>query len=180
MPEDTSYLDRPVRMNAALPAGEAHLGEVGGNTKLITVPVTVSLTAYANGDSVGGKLILADAARVSGGTAVLQSIHLLDRANQKPALEILFFDADPTAATITDNAAFVSGADDLKELGRVSVAAADWTTLNSKARATLRGIGLVLKPAAGTALYVALVLNGSTPTFVAADDVQLRFGLLRD
>ena len=91
----------------------------------------------------------------------------------------MIFDADPSAATITDNAAFVFSTDDLKVLARISVSATDYVTLNSKAVATVKGIGAVLKAASGTSLYCAVVTTG-TPTYAATSDVQVIFGILQD
>jgi hypothetical protein len=161
-------------------ASEAHLGEVGGNTAHITPTVTVSTTpAYTAGDSIGGKITLTAAVRVSGGTALLESIMILDRANQKPTGQILIYNADPAAATLTDNAAVVNSTDDQKIIAMIPVTSSDWTTINSKAYATLRNLGVALKAASGTTLYASWVVT-STPTFAATTDVQMIFGLLRD
>jgi hypothetical protein len=155
-------------------------GNVGGKTTAIKDTTAVSTTpAYTSGDAVGAKRTLTNVFLSSGGTAILESITVLDRANQAAALEIIFFDSDPTNATITDNAAFVYSTDDLKVLGRVSVAASDYVTLNSKAIATLKGIGLTLKGNATTSLFVAVVTTG-TPTYAATTDVQITFGFLQD
>jgi DNA-binding phage protein len=152
---------------------------VGGFTASIKDTTAVSTSpAYTAGDAVGGLRTLANAV-LTAGTGVLESITVLDRANQKAALEILIFDANPTAATITDNAAFVYSTDDLKVLARISVGTADYITLNSKAVALIRGIGAVLKAASGTSLYAAVVTTG-TPTFAATTDVQIIFGILQD
>lgn len=169
-----------VEVDTALPAGEAHIGAVGGNSALVTPTITVSTSpAYTAGDSIGGKITLANAVRVSGGTGILESIMVLDRANQKAAIDIIIFDADPSAATITDNAAFVFSTDDLKVLARIPVATTDYVTYNSKATANIKAIGALLKAASGTSLYAAVVTSG-TPTFAATTDFQLRFGILQD
>jgi len=161
-------------------AGEAHVGEIGGNSAVITPTIIVSAaSAYTAGDSIGGKITLTSALRVSGGTAVLQSIMISGRANQKPAGTILLFDADPTAATLTDNAAVVLSTNDFNVLASIPVSAADYVTINSKCYANLSGLGRTLKATTGTSLYAAFVVT-STPTFAATSDFQMRFGLLRD
>lgn len=149
-----------------------------GAGAVVTPTVTVSTTpAYAAGDSVGGKLTLTSAVRVSGGIALLQSVVILDRANQKPAGTLLIFDSDPSAATITDNAAFVYSTDDLKVVAAIPVATTDYITINSKAIANIRNIGALVKAASGTTLYAAFVLT-STPTFAATTNVQIELGLI--
>jgi hypothetical protein len=166
---------------SSLTAGEAHVGQIGGTTALITVVPALSLTAYSSGDNIGGKLTLSNAVRIAAGTGLLQSIQVLDRIGQNPALEIILFDSDPSASTFTDNAAFaVTSPDALKELGRVSVSSSDWVTVGTRGRATLRGVGLVIACASGRDLFAALAVNGSTPTYTAVDNLQLRFGFLLD
>lgn len=155
------------------------VGNIGGFTTVIKDTTAVSTTpAYTAGDAVGGKRTLANAVRTPG-TGILQSISILDRANQKAAMTLFIFDANPTAATITDNAAFVFSTDDLNVIAQVSVAASDYVTTNSKAVAVISGLQIPLKAASGTSLYAALVTTG-TPTFAATTDVQLEFGILQD
>lgn len=154
--------------------------QVVGNTALITPTVTGSTTpAYSVGDSLGGKITLSSAVRLAGGTAVLQSIMLLDRSNQKPTGMIYIFDSDPTTATLTDNAAAALSTADLKVLAAIPVVTDDWVSVGTKALANLVGLGRVLKAVSGTTLYAAFVLD-NTPTLAATTDVQMRFGLLRD
>ena len=153
-------------------------GNIGGKTTLIKDTTAVSTTpAYTAGDAVGGKRTIANAL-TSVGTGVLESIHLLDRANQSLGLTIYIFDADPSAATITDNAAFVFSTDDLKVIAVINVATTDWTTSNSKAMCSKANLGIVLK-SAGTSLYAAIVVT-NTPTFAATSDLQVIFGILQD
>lgn len=161
--------------NSVIGAGENHLGEVAGSGKSIKVAQTVSTSpAYSSGDAIGGKITLANAVRVSGGISILANIHLTDRANQKPTGNIFLFDADPSAATITDNAGFVFSTDDLKVVATVPVASTDWVTTNSKATANLSGLARMVQAASGTTLYAAFV-STSTPTFAATTDLQLVF-----
>jgi hypothetical protein len=126
---------------------------------------------------VGGKRTLTGAL-TSVGTGILESIIVLDRANQKAALDIFIFDADPTAATLADKTAFVFSTDDLKVIAHVSVAASDYVTVNSKAVAHESSLGIALK-ASGTTLWAAVVTSG-TPTYAATTDVQVTFGILQD
>lgn len=153
--------------------------KIGGNTVVVTPTITVDTNAYAAGDCIGGKLTLTNAMRVSGGTGVLSGLVLLDRANQKPALEIFIFEADPSAATATNNAAFVFSTDDLKVIAKVVVAAADWTTINSKATAELANLNRFVAAAGSANLYAVIVATG-TPTFAASTNLQVRFKFLQD
>jgi hypothetical protein len=167
-----------VVISGALPAGTAAIGNVGGKTVSIKDTTAVSTSpAYTAGDAVGAKRTLANAL-TSVGTGILESIQLMDRANQSLGLTIYIFDADPTNATITDNAAFVFSTDDLKVLAVIVVATTDWTVTNSKAFCLKGNLGAVLK-SSGTSLYCAVVCT-SAPTFAATTDLQLVFGILQD
>jgi hypothetical protein len=155
------------------------VGNVGGVTTVIKDTTAVSTTpAYTAGDAVGAKRTIANAVRTAG-TGILQSVAILDRANQKAAMTLFIFDADPTNATITDNAAFVFSTDDLKVIAQVSIGAGDYVTTNSKAYALISGLNIPLKAASGTSLFAALVTTG-TPTYAATTDVQLEYGILQD
>ena len=167
-------------LNGAQAAGENHIGEVGGNSGVVQVALTVTASsAYASGNSIGGKMTIANAVRAAGHGTTLQNIVILDRANQSPAGNILIFNADPTNATLTDKTAFVFSTDDLKVIARIPVASSDYATINSKAVAILVNLGRVLAATSGTSLFAAFVTT-STPTFAATTDVQLSFAFLKD
>jgi hypothetical protein len=154
------------------------LGNVGGYTTVIKDTTAVSTSpAYSAGDAVGGKRTISNAL-LTAHTGVLESVTILDRANQKAGMTLFIFDADPSAATITDNAAFVFSTDDVKVIAQVNIASSDYVTTNSKAIAQKTGLGIALKGGA-TTLYAALVTT-STPTFAATTDVQLEYGILQD
>lgn len=142
---------------------------------VITPTITVSSSPdYTAGDSLGGKITLPNVARVTGGLSKLQTITILDAANQKPTGTILLFNADPAAATITDNAAFAFSTDAGKVVATVAVASGDYVTIDSKALATLGNINKLVQPA-GTSLYAAFVVT-STPNLAATTDIQIAFG----
>lgn len=163
----------------ALPAGENFVGTVGGRTLFVTVAPTVSTTpAYSAGDNIGGKLTLANALRKSGNTAFIHSIQITDRSNQKPTGSIVIFKTDPTAATLTDNAATVFSTNDFDVIAIIPIVATDYTTINSKAYATLVPAKAVFATT-GTTLYAAFVVT-STPTFVATTDLQIVFSFIQD
>lgn len=143
---------------------------------VLTVTPVIDTGIYAAGDAVGGKQTLTNAARVSGNQTVLDTIVIRDLGNQKPNLTILLFDSDPTAATITNNAAFAFSTDITKLIGKINVVTADWETVDSKAICTLRNLGLRLKPSGSADLYAAVVLTSGTPTFASASDLVYKYG----
>lgn len=160
-------------------ASELHLGQIGGNTFRFSSVQTTNASAYEAGDCIGGKITITDAVRTSGGTGILQSIHVIDTSNQKAAFDVLIFDSDPSAATITDDTAFVYSTDITKQIARIPVAAGDYTTINNIATVNLSGLGRVLKASGSANLYAALVLSG-TPTYASTTAVTIAFGILQD
>lgn len=142
---------------------------------VITPTITVSASPdYTSGDSMGGKIILTGVARVTGGLSKLQTITVVDHANQKPAGTLLFFDADPAAATITDNAAFAFSTDAGKVIATHVIAAADYVTIDSKAVLCYGNINKLVQPVA-TSLYVAFVVTTAS-NMAATTDLQIAFG----
>lgn len=167
------------RLQGATASGENHIGSIGGNTFSLAVTQATNASAYEAGDAVGGKITITSAMRTSGGTGILQSIHLVDKANQKAAMELLIFDSDPSAATITDDTAFAYSTDISKQIARIPIAASDYTTINSIATVNLGGLSKVLKASGSTNLYAALVTTG-TPTYASTTDIIITFGILQD
>lgn len=145
-----------------------------GIDQTVTVAPAVTAALYATGNSIGGKLVLANAVRVAGGSSRLENILITDKGNQKASGYILFFNADPAAATLTDKTAVALSTDLTKIIGRVDVSAADYVTVDSKAIADVPYANRLLKSAATTSLWAAWVAL-STPTFASTSDIQISF-----
>lgn len=168
-------------VEGATPAGEAHIGEVGGSTLPVVVTPVIGAAAFTAGDFVGGKLTLANAGRVAAGTGIIQNLSIVDAAKQAAALRIYLFKAD-LAGTYADNAVeSFTAADMLKLIDVIDVLAGDWETLTNASvtkAETLRGLGIPYKITSGTSLF-AIIRTLGTPTYTA-NCLQLTFGLLRD
>ena len=99
-----------VTIGSALPAGEAHIGEVGGRKKVVTVEFTrpADTTAYAAKDVVCttiAALLTFDLARVVGGSGTLTKLRLwTDQSTNVAIYRLHFYHTAPTA--IADNAPF--------------------------------------------------------------------------
>lgn len=146
---------------------------------IVTPTVTVDTSIMAPGDSIGGKITLTNAMEVSSGSAFLDQIMMIDRANQKPVGEIFIFESNPAAATITNNAAFVFSTDDTLVQARIVVASGDWSTVNSKGVLCLSNLCKAVKANGSKDLYAAFVLGTGTPTFTATTDLKMRFAFRR-
>jgi hypothetical protein len=167
-----------IQVSSAPEASELHLGEIGGSSKIVTPTITVSTSVYEAGDCVGGKITLTDAMRVSGGSGVLQSITVIDVSATKPALELLLFNADPTAATLTDQAAVALSTDITKVMHRIPIYTSDYATVASVSIADIT-VNKVVEAVGSDNLYAAIVATGAHD-FVAVTDLKMSFGFLQD
>ena len=181
--DTVTYTDEAGRRKAAgvavlVGADGSNGGSVGGFTAYVDVTLSLDTAAYAADDLMADTQVVANAMRVNDGTGVLQSVVVLDEDDQGTGFDLVFLSANNSlgsenaAVSVTD-----AGARDI--LGLISIAASDFTDLGGCRIATRTGIGLVVKPAAGTRnLYVAAITRGA-PTYTAAG-VRLRLGFLQD
>lgn len=131
---------------------------------------TITAGAYSAKDAVGGLLTFANAVRAAGGSAMLNSVILIDHADVKADLELWLFNADPTV--VADNEPFdISDANLAMCVGVVPILAADYHSAADNGVACVRSIGLQFKCAA-TSLYGQLKCT-ATPTYAATDDLTV-------
>ena len=159
--------------------GAALPGPLVGTSDIV-VPVTPTLdtNAYASGDLLFDSTAVADAVRAAGGTALLESVTVIDKDDQGVAFTLLIANAETDFGTL--NAA--PDPDDTEAatvIGHVAVATTDYVDLGGARVACVKNIGLMVKAAAGsTTLYVAGVNGTGTPTYTAAGLV-MNLGFLR-
>lgn len=157
------------------------MGSSEGKGRLLVITPTLTTSAYADGDQMGGVLTLTSAVDATADTATLISVQVVDKAKQSAPFDILFFNASPTLAS-TDNAALSVSDTEMvqKFIGRVSVDSADYSDTAQSSDATVLGVGLYLQAAAGSSdLYAVLQCRG-TPTYGAAADLVVKLGILQD
>lgn len=155
---------------------------VRGSSTLIDITPTLDTSAYASGDTLFLANTLTNVMNDTGGTAILESICVIDKANQKQAIDLIFLDVTPASSFGAANAAYaMADSDAVNILGRISIAAADYVSSSTNsAEATVKAIGLLLKAVAGSKnLYVIGVCRSGTPTY-GASDLKLRIGFLQD
>lgn len=156
---------------------------VGQSQVLAWTPAVSNGVAYTAGDVVGPLSALSGAFRYRdvGATLTIQSLTVFDASNQKAALELLVFAANPAESTFTDNAAPTLHANDLdKIVARLPIATSDYVTSDSKAVASLGGIGKVIaSQTADDRLWIAIFTPG-TPTYTATNALRLKLGCYQD
>ena len=146
----------------------------------ISVTPTISTTAYTSGDVVGGLMTFSNAARISGGSGIIQSILVLDRTqSQRAAMDLLFFDRSVTVASDNSPVA-MSDADMAYCLGAITIGPynTSWpgTPLNSISTLLNVGLPFVLN---GTDLYAVAVVR-ATPTYSSTSDLTFTLCILQD
>lgn len=154
--------------DVSLPAGETHLGEVGGNLLTISVTPTVEATPdYSSGDVMGGKMTLANAARVSAGTGYIVGVRIASLADITVPIDVIFFKADPTNTTWTENSAVALNASDATMLvGAVQVF--NWFDLGTPV-VGFAECRIPFDIASGTSLYAVMIPRGTINLASASD-----------
>lgn len=141
----------------------------------ISIPLTVSLSAYAANDVVGGLIKVPFKGYGNGGE--IRHITVADDDNVKAPLSFYFFRSLPTS--ILDNSAFAPAFEDLKNLMLVvEVAASDYRVLNSNAWAIKNDINTTVDPESDT-LYVYAVTT-ATPTYSTTSALEVSFTMWVD
>lgn len=187
--DSTNGLDVDV---TRLPAGENHVGEVGGKTAIVTTTFfrPADTAVYAAGDAVTNSttsptaMTFSGAARINGGSGVIVSVVLCDTANQatKPQFELWLFDALPGTIP-NDNAAFTPNDTILNTVISVvplNVVYVGDAGASGNSILLVQGLSIPFKCASGsTSLYGLLVVkNAYTP--INTEGFTFRLGILQD
>lgn len=149
---------------------------------VISYTPTLDTSAYADGDLLFDFASVADFVRVNGGRAIIQSVTVVDKADQKIAMDLftspVTIDAGTfnSAPTISDSDA--ATVQNIRAPGKTySIEVADYKDLGGVSVATVTGIGLMIEAdAASRAIFLAGVIRGA-PTY-GASDLVFRFGVV--
>ena len=144
--------------------------------KIVSVtPVMANAGGYSSGDQVGVPIEVTGVMLSDGGQALLKSLTVIDKAAQSLALDVWFFNEEPT--TVADNAAFdMTDANLAKALGHVKVVAGDYSAESSGSLACVRNIDLLLQSIAKKQSVWVVVVTRGAPTY-ASLDLTLKFGV---
>ena len=145
-------------------------------TKVISVTPTVDTAAYASGDLLVDTASIAAAFLEAGGSAILDSIDVIDLGSQSAAFTIIISNTTTSFGTI-NAAPNISDANvGLVHLGQVSVAAGDYITVSGTTVASYTALGIPVQVASGTTLYFAVINGTGAPDYVTAGDLIFKFG----
>jgi len=158
--------------------------KVGGVTsihKITGAQLGVSGAAYASGDVLGdlSPIEIPNFVRNAGGTGLVQSLVINDLSNQSGAIDVVFFDSEPTATTFTDNSALdIADADLPKVIAVVSVTSANYKAFADNCVAILSAIGFPIQSLDNNSIWICPV-SRDAKTYVA-DELSLTIGVLND
>lgn len=151
---------------------------------LIDVTLTTDAEAHADNDVIAQSIEIPYAVAVSGGSAIIQSIMLLDEDDEAPTVELLFSQVN-TAITNDEGEAIGNSVGDLDAtfrsfLGAVTVSS--WSDLVDSQIGVKSNIGLVVKAASDTTSIWVHCINrsGGTYTPAATTDLKMRIGVVKD
>lgn len=163
---------------ASIAAGETLIGLVGASDIVVTVTPTCDTSAYSSGDLLFDSTEVASAVRANGYSAILQSVTILDKADQGVAFTLIVANAATDFGTLNS----APDPDDTESgtvIGWVPVETTDYVDLGANKVACIRNIGLLCKAGASTtSLYIAAMNGTGTPTF-GASDLVIQLGFLR-
>lgn len=111
-------------------------GVAGGISRFISALASVA-GAYAAGQTMGGVITLAGAARAVGlGSGIVYGATIVDNNRNTGAVELLFFNSNPTNSTFTDKAEAVVSVNDAAKLVGSSIISA-FSTFGAAAGCTV-------------------------------------------
>jgi hypothetical protein len=144
---------------------------------VVDVIFSSDTAAIATGDVLADTQVVADALRVAGGFALLQSIVITDGDDQGTALDLVFFRANTSLGT-ENSAPDITDSEAVDILGIISIATGDYIDLGLNRVATKTAVGLVLEGNGSTTdIWVAAIVRGSA-TF-ASNGLKAKFGLIQ-
>ena len=147
---------------------------------LIDVTLTTDAEAHADNDVIAQSIEIANAVSVTGGSAIIQSIMILDEDDEAPAIDLVFQTDNTALASDEGEVVNISDANARDILGFVNVS--NYTDLVGCQVATKANVGLVVKAASDTkSIYVhAINRSGGTYTPAATTDLKMRIGIVKD
>ena len=151
-------------------------------SKVFSVTPTTTTAACATGDVIFQAKGLVDFMSEKGGTAIIQSITILDDDDEGATMDIVFMDTDGALDATAAAGTPIDAAD-----GAIPEAILGFVTISNYFDglawqvAQKDNIGLVIKAADTTRnIWISAVNRGSSVTYTAADDLKLKIGYIQD
>lgn len=157
--------------------GPTALGSPSANPPGAQLNFTLASSAatYAAGQAIGVLTTLTTAARIVNGTGIIQSLAIMDSANQKAAIDFIFLNAAPTNTPVDHTTWNLAAADFGKQIGRYSLLAASYASYGVIALGNANGLGIGFQAVGAQAIYVVAVCQGAPTYTVSCLNVMLSF-----
>lgn len=138
---------------------------------LLTVTPTLDTNAYASGDVLFTPVEMTNVVLDTKGLAVLRTLTLLDKSNNKQAIDLLFFNDNPGDVGAANAAFAMTDTQFNSFIGRVSIATGDYVTATTGANADVTKLieMLLAAKAASKSIWVVGVVRSGTPTYANGD-----------
>lgn len=158
-------------------SGTAMFVEDRRKVERISVTPTISGTAYAAKDNIGGEMEFVSAARVSGLTGEIRGLVVVDKDQEMANLDLVLFDRALTT-TPTDNAIFAPSDVDLANcVGAIPVFTGDYFDFSTNAVAS-KQLAQPIKCNV-TSLFGYLVIR-EAKTYTSTDDLVVILVVAQD
>lgn len=142
----------------------------------ITETPTISTSAYASGDLLGTLIKFKDPELSENQRCLIQSIAVVDLDSEDVAVDVVFFNSNPSNTTFTDNAALDIADADMSKISHVE-SLTTYTGFSDNSIAVSQAVTI---PTTYTdAIYACLVTRG-TPTYTATSDIVVRVTLIQE
>lgn len=144
-----------------------------------TSPIAVTATSYSTGYDIGGKKAWTNAARVYTNGLTIESVALGDRNSTGKNVNLIVFNANPTATTFVDNVALTINDADLSKIACVIPLTSHQSFVDNNV--TYQGnIGCALNlGASGTTMYTTMIAAEAV-TYGTANDLNLSITYFQD
>ena len=155
--------------------------EVTTHSKKISPSIVFDTAAYSVGDCMGGKITLTNAVRKPGGRAIINDIMVINNDGTKPTFNVVIFSQNPTAATLTDNAAIVYSTDINNIHAVIPIYAVDYLGAATAKFANVPLGNIIVQETSGTStsLYAAIVAT-AVNDLTLATDLAIKIGVTQD
>lgn len=162
-------LDQPIRVQPVMQIGAGGLA-AGAPTTVAVTPAVSATPDYSSGDSIGGVMTVAALVGQAAVPGTLSYLSVTSLVSIGADIDLVFFNANPSGSTFTDNAAAVVAAADLaKIIGKVTLPSANWVLLSGTQYLQALATSVPISGQAAQSIYVAAIARGAINLGSVAD-----------
>lgn len=146
-----------------------------GNYTTVVVQPTISTSAYAANDQLGGLQTLSQAALGDDLYCQVANLIIVDKDKQDAPIVVYFFNEAPTLISSDNDVLDISDAEMVQKCtGFISVGSSDYTDLNANSVAMIN-YPLTVKSNGGRGTIYAIAKCGGTPTYTSTGSLYFKY-----